>query len=172
MKKISGVLALLGIIYILPGKIYAAQVVKVGFVDIQKTLEECDVGKKAKEDLQSVVEKKQIEIDKLSAEIENLQKALEEQVMLSAEKKKEKESIINEKMETYQKLALSAKKEISKKESEITEPLIKKIRDIIDKIGREKGYSLILEKNYSSVLYGSSEIDLTSQVIKELNEIK
>ncbi|MDD5771946.1 MAG: OmpH family outer membrane protein [bacterium] len=172
MKKIIGVLTILGLVCMLPYKINAAQVVKVGFVDIQKTLEECDVGKKAKEDLQGVVEKKQIDIDKLSAEIESLQKALEEQVMLSAEKKKEKENVINEKMEVYQRMALSAKKEISKKESEVTEPLIKKIRDIIDKIGKEKGYSLILEKNYSSVLYGSPEIDITSQVIKELNEQK
>ncbi len=172
MKKIIGFLAILAIICILPCKIKAAQVVIVGFVDIQKTLEECNVGKKAKEDLQGIVEKKQIDIDKLSAEIESLQKALEEQVMLSPEKKKEKENVINEKMEIYQRMALSAKKEISKKESEVTEPLIKKIRDIIDKIGKEKGYTLILEKNYSSVLYGSPEIDITSQVIKELNEQK
>lgn len=150
----------------------ATQAVKIGFVDIQKALEECDVGKKAKEDLQGMVEKRQVEIDKLSADIENLQKSLEEQVMLSAEKKKEKEDIINGKMETYQKLALSAKKEISKKEAELTEPLIKKIRDIIDKIGEEKEYSLILEKSYSSVLYGSKEVDLTDIVTKELNETK
>ncbi|MEW6089151.1 MAG: OmpH family outer membrane protein [bacterium] len=172
MKKLKGIILLFGIIYLLPYKINAAQVLKVGFVDIQKALEECNVGKKAKEELQGMVDKKQVEIDKLSAEIESLQKALEEQVMLSAEKKKEKENVINEKMEVYQKLALSAKKEISKKESELTEPLIKKIRNIIDKIGQEKGYSLVLEKNYSSILYGSQEIDLTGLVIKELNEIK
>ena len=172
MKKIIEILLLIGAVCIAPYKVNAAQVVKVGFVDIQKTLEECNVGKKAKEELQDVVEKKQINIDKLSAEIESLQKALEEQVMLSAEKKKEKENVINEKMEYYQRMAMSAKKEISKKESEITEPLIKTIRDIIEKIGKEKGYSVILEKNYSSVLYGSPENDLTNQVIQELNEIK
>ncbi|MFH1287174.1 MAG: OmpH family outer membrane protein, partial [bacterium] len=122
--------------------------------------------------LQGMVEKKQVEIDRLGADIESLQKAMEEQVMLSAEKKKEKEDVINRKMETYQRLALSAKKEISRKEAELTEPLIKKIRDIIDKIGQGKGYSLILEKSYSSVLYGSPEIDLTGLVIKELNEVK
>ena len=92
--------------------------------------------------------------------------------MLSAGKKKEKENVINDKMEYYQRIAMSAKKEISKKESEITEPLIKKIRDIIEEIGKEKGYSVILEKNYSSVLYGSPENDLTDQVIQELNELK
>lgn len=172
MKMTIGVLALLGIMYILPVKVNAAQALKIGFVDIQEALEECDAGKKAKEELQSMVEKKQVEIDKLSADIEGLQKALEEQVMLSAEKKKEKGNIINEKMEIYQKLALSAKKEISKKEAELTEPLIKKIRDIIDKIGKEKGYSLILEKSYSSVLYGSEEIELTDLIIKELNGAK
>ncbi len=170
MKRVIGVLMLFGIISVLPVKADAAQAAKIGFVDIQKALEECNVGKKAKEELQDMVEKKQVEIDRLGAEIENLQKVLEEQVMLSAEKKKEKENAINEKMEIYQKLALSAKKEISRKESDLTEPLIKKIRDIIDKIGQEKGYSLILEKSYSSVLYGSQEIDLTSSVIKELNE--
>lgn len=172
MKKIIGLLAIIGILSVFPYEIKAAQVVKIGFVDIQKTLEECDIGKKAKEKLQEIVEKKQVEIDKLGAEIENLQKSLEEQVMLSAEKKKEKEKVISEKMEYYQKMAMSAKKEISKIESEVTEPLIKKIRDIIDKIGQEKGFSLILEKNYSSVLYGSPENNLTGEVIKELNKIE
>ncbi|MFH1287876.1 MAG: OmpH family outer membrane protein, partial [bacterium] len=60
MKKIIGVLALFGIMYILPVKINAAQAVEIGFVDIQKALEECDVGKKAKEELQGMVEKKQV----------------------------------------------------------------------------------------------------------------
>ena len=58
---------------------------------------------------------------------------------------------------------------LQKRERELTKPLIDELRAIIEGMGKEKGYQLILEKNEGAVLYAQSGSDLTEQVIEKFN---
>ncbi len=41
---------------------------------------------------------------------------------------------------------------------------------LIEQIGKEKGYDLILEKTESSVLYAKDGMDVTSELVKRYNK--
>jgi len=70
----------------------------------------------------------------------------------------------------YQRLVADSQKEVKKKEGELTGDIIKELRGIVQKIGQEEGYTLILESAEGQILYAAKEIDLTETVIKKFNE--
>lgn len=52
---------------------------------------------------------------------------------------------------------------------ELIEPLTKKINDVIKKIAENDKYSLVLDVSMGSVLYAAPSMDITDQVLAELN---
>ncbi len=150
-----------------------ADALKIGCIDFQKVLNESDAGKKAKADLKALVESKQSTIDEKGKVIEKLKADLEKQAsVLSAEAKKSKEEELEKILREYQRLVQDSQTDVKKKELELTDAIIKDMRQIVEKIGEEGGYTLILEKTGGMVLYSAKDVDLTDTVIKRYNQSK
>lgn len=146
---------------------------KVGIVDLMKALNESDSGKKAKTDLEVLIKSKQSVLDEKGKEIEKLKADLEKQSsVLSADAKKSKEDNLEKLLREYQRLVSDSQNEVKKKESELTGEILKEIRVIVDKMGEEGGYTMILENADGLVLYSKKEINLTDAVLKKYNESK
>jgi outer membrane protein len=166
MKKLF---LFLCICFILPAYAHAAEVSKIGVIDLQKVLNECESGKKAKTDLEALIKSKESVIDEKGKEIEKLKSEIQKQSSaLSADAKKSKEDELEKFMRDYQRTVQDSQAEVKKKEGELTESIIKEVHKIVDRIGKEEGYTMIIEK--SLVLYTSQDLDITDRVIKEYNK--
>jgi outer membrane protein len=55
---------------------------------------------------------------------------------------------------------------------ELIEPLTKKINDVIKKISEDERYTLVLDVSMGTVLYAVPSMDITDQVLAELNKDK
>ena len=55
------------------------------------------------------------------------------------------------------------------KEQEMSEPIIRKIRERVTEIAKKKGFSLILEKNDNIVIFSDEKTDITEEVLKSVN---
>ena len=171
MKK--GISLLLFILLCMPVSSLAADALKIGCIDFQKVLNESDAGKKAKTDLEMLVKSKQTNLDEKGKTIEKLKADLEKQAsVLSAEAKKSKEEELEKMLREYQRLVQDSQTEVKKKELELTDVIIKDIRQIVEKMGEEGGYTLIIERTGGMVLYSTKDIDLTDVVIKKYNQSK
>lgn len=53
---------------------------------------------------------------------------------------------------------------------ELIDPLTKKIHDIIKKIAEDEKYTMILDVSMGVVLYATPSIDITEQILQELNK--
>jgi outer membrane protein len=169
MKKILLFFVIFGM---LAGHAYAENV-KIGVVDLMKALNASDTGKKAKSELESLVKEKQAVLDRKGKEIEKLKSDLDKQVsVLSAEAKKSREDDLQKMLREYQRLVQDSQNEVKKREGELTGDILKEIRAVIDKIGEERGYTVILEDAEGVVLFSKKEIDITPLVIKRYNESK
>lgn len=147
--------------------------IKIAYVDLKVILNESDAGKKAKAELESLIKTKQAAIDEKGKSIEKLKGEFEKQAsVLSPEAKKSKEEEIERLLRDYQRLVQDSQGELKKREDKYTESIIREIRDIIDKIGKEEGYSLILENVEGIILYSKKDLDITEKVIKRYNELK
>ncbi len=150
---------------------FAAETTKFGSVDIQTLLNESDAGKKAKSDLESLIKSKQSVINEKEKTVAKLKADLEKQTsILSADARKSKEDELEKQVREYQRLVQDSQAEVKKKEAELTDAILKDAKELIDKIGEQEGYALIVEK--SMVIYASKNIDMTDIVMKKLNESK
>ncbi len=171
LKKLLTLNMLLFALCLLPFSLLAADPVKFGSMDLQKALNESEAGKKAKSDLEALIKSKESIINEKSKVVEKLRGEMEKQSsVLSAEARKSKEDELEKLLREYQRAVQDSQAEVKKKEGELTEAIIKEIREIVEKIGEEEGYTLIIERGL--VLYSNKGIDLTDTVIKKYNEIK
>ncbi len=158
----------------LAGTVFAAEATaKIGYVDLRVALNDSDAGKKAKIELESLIKTKQTAIDEKGKGIEKLKADLEKQAsVLSADAKKSKEDEIERLMRDYQRLVQDSQNDVKKKEGELTGSIIKDLRDVVEKIGHDEGYALILENVEGIILYSRKDLDITDKVVKIYNEKK
>jgi outer membrane protein len=148
------------------GLVWAADF-KVAYVDIQKAVNECSAGKEAKKAITKDVEKIQrLGIDK-QKELQTMKASLEKQtLMLTPEARAHKEKEYQSKLREFQRWADDTQNEMNQKRMEMERSISAGLIKVIQKLGAEEGYTFILEKNESIVLYASKAIDITDRVIK------
>jgi outer membrane protein len=163
------------ILFTTVGLVSAAEIitVKIGYVDLVKALNESESGKKAKSDLEFMIKNKQSSLDEKGKVIEKGKADLEKQSsVLSADARKAKEEELERLLRDYQRLVADSQGEVKKKEGELTGEIVKEIRAIVQKIGQDENYTLILESAEGQILYAQKEVDLTESVIRKYNESK
>ena len=144
---------------------------KIGYVDLVKALNESESGKKAKADLEFLIKTKQTTIDEKGKAIEKAKADLEKQSsVLSPDARKAKEEEMERLLRDYQRLVADSQSEVKKKEGELTNDILKDLRAIVQKIGEDEGYTLILESAEGQILYAKKEADLTETAMKKFNE--
>lgn len=149
----------------------AAEDFKLAVVDMQKALQTVDAGKKAKAQLEKEFNSKKKD---LQAEEATLKKMIEEfkkqQLVMSDDARMKKQQEIQERGMKFQELTQRSQSEIAQKEAELTQPLIKKLREIISETAKKKNFTVILERNENTVLYFQEKDDITDEVIAQFNQ--
>ena len=172
MKKSIFMSLLFSISVFLPLSV-SAEESKLAYVDLQAALSSSNAGKSAREMFKGEVDLIQKDLDVKQNELTRLKDELEKQgFLLSEEAKIEKEREYQDKLKAVQRYYQDAQEELQGKDAELTRSILIDLRRIIVNIGQEKDYTLILEKNESSVPFAKESADLTGEVIKRLNEVK
>lgn len=145
-----------------------AEEIKLGYVDLQKAIQETSTGKKAKSDLEKEFNAKKSDLQKKEGDLKKMADDFKKkEVALSDEMKAKKQQELQTEMMKFQREVGESQQNIQKKERELTEPILKKLQSSLDKIAKEKGYSMVLEKSEQSVLWAKKELDLTDDLVKE-----
>lgn len=163
------VLATLGV----PGSGAAQEnTLKIGFVDVQKVLNESARGKEAKGRLEKERDAKQQEIRGKEEEIKKLEADLQKQgAVLSEAARKERQEAINRKVRDLRRLFEDFNRDLQKRENELLNEVLREIRKVIVAYGKEHQYTLILEAQ-SGIIYASQGADLTDEVLAGFNQQK
>ena len=150
--------------------VFAAEL-KLGFIDMQKAIQETTAGKKAKKDLEEEFNKKKKDLDKREADIKKMGEDFEKRSMaMNEDARIKKQAEIQGEMRKFQELAGKSQMEIQKRERDLTQPIVTKLRGIIEEIAKKEDYTAILEKSEQSVMFAKKEIDLTERVVKEYDK--
>ena len=144
----------------------AANPFRVGTVDIQQILLESKAGKQAKAKVEAERDLRQKEITAKEEEVAKLQQDLGKQSsILSEAARKEKQDAIDRKVRDLKRIYDDFSRDLQKKEGELVRELLKELTALIRDYGKEKGYTLILERGQSGIVYGTEEIDLTKAIM-------
>ena len=146
----------------------AADVAKIGVANLQRILETSNQGKSAQDEIKKQKDKMEQELTQKGGEIEELRKQLErESMVMSKEKREEKEREIRIKLNDFKSLQKRYRTELQNLEKKLVNALLKEVSTLVDEIGKKEGYLLII--NNAGVMYSPNSINITDQVIKELN---
>ena len=146
---------------------------KVGYVDVQKAIQATAAGKKAKDQLDVEFKKRKEVLDKKKADIEKMGQDLEKKKsVLSEEVLGKKQMELQEEMMKFQKNVAENQLEIQKKEKDLVDPIIEKMKKVIEKVAEGKGFSLVIERNAQNVLFAQKDTDLTTDVVTAFEKEK
>jgi outer membrane protein len=164
-KKLSLVVA--GMVFLgWIGSALAAEL-RIAYVDIQKAVNESNAGKEAKKAITKDVEKFQHLVADKQKELQALKESLDKQaLMLTADARANKEKEYQNKLREFQRWGEDTQNEVNQKRMEMERTISAALMKVIQKIGADEGYTVILEKNENIVLYASKSIDITDRVIK------
>jgi len=141
--------------------------IKIGSVDIQRALNECDAGKEAKKELTKEVEKFQRLVAEKQKELQDMKESLDKQaMMLTPEARGTREKELQTRLRDVQRWGEDVQNELNQKRTEMERNILIGLQKVTQKFGADEGHTLILEKNQNSVLFTSKSIDMTDLVIK------
>ena len=137
-----------------------AKNLRVGFIDIQAAVSGTKEWKREFVSFKTKFEKEKISISAKEKKLKKMIGDLNKQSMiLSPELKKKKESALLKKKKDFERHVQDKNEEFAKTEKEITGKILKKMSEIIRKLGEEKKFTMILERKVG--LYFDQSVDLT-----------
>jgi outer membrane protein len=140
---------------------------RLGYVDVQRVLVRSVAGVAAREQLEREKSTMQKDVDSRRTEVEKLREEIEKKgLVLAAEAKREKEETLQRKIRDLRRLAEDLEKELQKKEQAALQKILQEVTGVIERLGKDRGFLLIVEKRNAGVIYGDPEIDITDEVIK------
>ncbi len=146
---------------------------KIAYVDLQKALNLSKAGAQAKSDIGVQVKKYEAEFKTKQEKLMKMKGELEKQaVLLSDSAKAEKEREFQKNVVDLQRFQKDVKQELQQQDAELTKQILNELYVVLQKIGKDGSYTMILEKNEGAVIYAAENIDLTNELIKAYDASK
>ncbi len=143
---------------------------KIGYIDLQRALNESETGKKAKEDFKVQVDKLQEKLKRQKDEIDNLKDRLEKKsLVMKDEERANLEEDYRKKMRDFERNYKDTQADLQKKDNEMTGAIVRDLQEIIREYGEREGYTVILETSSNAVVYGAKNADVTDAIIQRYN---
>jgi outer membrane protein len=169
-KSAAGLALLLGVG--LTGFVEAAGT-RIGYVDVQRVIVRSVAGLAAREQLEREKATMQKDVDARRGEVEKLRDEIEKKgLVLSGDARREKEESLQRKVRDLRRVAEDLEKELQRKEQQATQKILQELTGVIEKVGKERGYLLIVEKRSGGVIYGDADADVTDEIIKLYDQEK
>jgi outer membrane protein len=113
----------------------------------------------------------QREMDTKRKELETLRDELEKKgPLMTAEARRERQDSFERKRRDAARLADDFQKELEKKEQQLLQKVLQDLSGIVERMGKERGYHMIVERRGAMVLYAATEADLTDEVIRAYDQ--
>jgi outer membrane protein len=165
---LAGVVALAGSGMAGPGAAGAqGNGTKIGVVDVQRVLARSAAGVAAREQLEREKSTMQKEVDTRRQELEKLKEELDKRgALMTADARKEKQEVFDRKRRDAARLVDDFQKELEKKEQGLLQKVLQDISGVIERVGKQRNYYMIVEKRGASVIYATAEADVTDEIIR------
>ncbi len=143
---------------------------RVRVFDSQPVWQQTEEGKKMRARLEAFRDTKSAEIDAKEADLNKLREKLRDQEMsLSDDKKNQMLKEIDQKSIDLKRLNDDATREMKTQFGDAQEQFQKELFQVVEALGKEKKYSLILERTI--VVFGDPALDITAEVVAKFNEM-
>lgn len=148
-------------------RVYAQ--VRVAVVDIQRAALETEQGRRAKNQLKGLFQKRQEELDGRQQALKRLRDDIERQ------KNSLDRATLERRMQDYQKQfvdfqqnALDYQNELSQREAELTKQIYVNLQSVIRQIGQQENLTAVFDQQ--GIVWSPQHLDLTDRVVQAYNQ--
>jgi outer membrane protein len=144
---------------------------RVAIVDIQRILARSVAGAAAREQLEKDKAAMQRQLDGHKGELEKMREELEKKgQLLSADARRDKQDAMERKVRDVRRLVDDLQAQLQKKEDALLQKVLQEVAGLIQRLGKEKGFSVVIERQRAGVLYAAVDADLTDDVLKAYDD--
>ncbi|MFO0591472.1 MAG: OmpH family outer membrane protein [Polyangiaceae bacterium] len=143
---------------------------KMAVVDVRRAVLETEEGLRVQASLKKLFDSRQQDLDAKQVQLQKDKDALDKEIQAG----KTAKDVLQRKLETLQKnaaeiqgLTYDYQREMSRKENELTTPILNKILGILKRIAATDGYDMIIDKSVAP--YFRSDLELTDRAIQMYN---
>jgi len=143
---------------------------KVGYIDLQRLVNESKAGKAAIADIQNLRREKEAIIADRSAQIKKLNEFIDEKgATLAPREKRQKTDELQMLYKDYQRLVADARDDINREDRELVSIILEKADSVLQQVAQKGNYAIIL-KDPKAIGYLDPSVDITDEVLRELNK--
>ncbi|HWP65339.1 MAG TPA: OmpH family outer membrane protein [Candidatus Limnocylindria bacterium] len=148
----------------------AAAEVKIGVVDMQRALNECNAGKKAKEEVRRKFERAQNELRSQRESLDRMRESYDKKALvLKDEERRNLEKDLEARSLDFKRKYEDYQRDLKRTDAELTSGIVEQLYDIVGSYAKERGFTLVLETSAGALVYADPAIDMTDEVIKRHN---
>ncbi|MGI9432124.1 MAG: OmpH family outer membrane protein [Myxococcota bacterium] len=145
--------------------------VKVGVVDIEQALNATDEGKAAREELSRKQREADAQVQPMVDQYKQLQEEMKgKRYVLSDEALFAKQADLLELQNKIDNKIKELQGQLKIDQGRLEAPLVTKLRGIVEAIGKDEGFTMILNRGTPGLLYTREALDITDKVIERFNK--
>ena len=143
---------------------------KVGFINLQRLVNESTMGKAARAEIQKMRKQREEIVSNKLWEVNNLKSLLTEKgAAMDPVEKRSKIEKLRSAYKEYQRLLADAKEDILREDRELVAIILQKANGVLKQVAKKRKYTIIL-KDPKAIGYLDPSVDITDEVLKGLNK--
>jgi len=140
--------------------------VRMAVVDMQRALNECSAGRKAKDQVKAKFERAQDQLKRQRDELDRMREDLEKKAeALSVDARRDREKDLESRALEFKRKSEDFQRDLKRTDAELTSGIVEELYGIVSDYGREQGYSLVIEASNGGLLYFDKSMDITDEVV-------
>ncbi len=160
----------LSVLALVPSSAALAQTGKIAVIDVQRLVTDSVAGKDALARLKKLQDDKIAEGKAKNDEIDSLRKRLNDgRLSLADDKISDLEKQLDEKVTGLRRFQEDAERDFNKSRETTFGEIERRVFPVIEKVGKEGGYTFIFNKFQSGLLYADDATDITDQIIQRFD---
>jgi outer membrane protein len=149
--------------------VISAQTIAV--IDSERIFDDLGEVADATELLENEIEEWEAHADSLQEEVDAIRSDLEYTMVMSPERRREREALLEEKsveLQEYLSRTFGPGGLVESRNAELVSPIVAGINEAVQEISIEEGFDLVLDTSGGLVVYVSNSIDITDMVLERL----
>jgi len=145
---------------------------KVGFINLQRLVNESKMGQAARQDIQRLRQERQDQLKTKLDELNQLRNEInEKRDSMALKERQDKIEVLQKAYKEYQRMLDDAKEDINREDKELVALILQKADGVLKEVAKSGGYTMII-KDPNVLGYLSPDVDITDAVLKALDKKK
>lgn len=144
--------------------------VTLGVVDMQRALNECNAGKKAKEQVRSKFERAQNDLKRQREELDRLRESYDKKALVVKEEERRMlEKDLESRSLDFKRKYEDFQRDLKRTDGELTSGIVEQLYGIVTAYAKERKFTAVFEASSGAIVYAEPSVDVTDEVIKRHN---